>query len=499
MDFEETKSEILLLSGFSNRLEHILLALLKDHNSLKNMVDKDRAAIMSTIGQVQNELATENSERKKCVALIQGDMRKQEQLFDDKMDALASNLADSEGTARSERIKDRDMLADSIEKAKTEFQETLDGVKIDIVSEIKDNIADLGDNLSALEDAIHDDVNKLKNMMCDLGENMEEEKLLRIEDQGKIKESLQNSVGELFEKIKATNDSVYVDLSEMRDNIKTNTQLLENKVDAIGQGLENKINSVDKTFNNKLDTIFRDVEDKQNGLSLKLENDLFKLGDTLQDSENKLLERLYEEEEKRMADTDTIKNSLEEERLLRGQEAEVMKKIIADSTQSLEETLIDHRNDVNRILEEEKDERAGQHDDMITRLDRERKERMKVDDLIQNQLHDTVDNILTKQMQDNESLKEAVEKEAENQQKLRNDLENEVIKQGKEIFNELDRNRNDFEDLLEKEALIRDKQMNELCSELTNKLDDSLKCIDESHDEKLKQIYFEITVSAILF
>ena len=419
MDFEETKSEILLLSGFSNRLEHILLALLKDHNSLKNMVDKDRAAIMSTIGQVQNELATENSERKKCVALIQGDMRKQEQLFDDKMDALASNLADSEGTARSERIKDRDMLADSIEKAKTEFQETLDGVKIDIVSEIKDNISDLGDNLSALEDAIHDDVNKLKNMMCDLGENMEEEKLLRIEDQGKIKESLQNSVGELFEKIKATNDSVYVDLSEMRDNIKTNTQLLENKVDAIGQGLENKINSVDKTFNNKLDTIFRDVEDKQNGLSLKLENDLFKLGDTLQDSENKLLERLYEEEEKRMADTDTIKNSLEEERLLRGQEAEVMKKIIADSTQSLEETLIDHRNDVNRILEEEKDERAGQHDDMITRLDRERKERMKVNDLIQNQLHDAVDNLVTKQMQDNENLKEAIEKEAENQQKLR--------------------------------------------------------------------------------
>ena len=52
LDFEETKSEILLLSGFSNRLEHILLALLKEHNSLKDRVDKDRAAIMSTISQV---------------------------------------------------------------------------------------------------------------------------------------------------------------------------------------------------------------------------------------------------------------------------------------------------------------------------------------------------------------------------------------------------------------------------------------------------------------
>ena len=419
MDIDETKSEIMLLSGFSNRLENILLALLKDHNTLKDRVEKDRASILSTIGQVHNELVAENSERKKDLALIQEDMKNQEENFNGEVNALASKLAESVDSVKSQQIKDRDMLADSIEKAKKEFQETLDGVKIDIVSEIKDNIADLGDNLSALEDAIHDDVNKLKNMMCDLGENMEEEKLLRIEDQGKIKESLENSVGELFEKIKATNDSVDADLSEMRDNIKTNTQLLENKVDALEQGLENKINEVDKTLNNKLDTSLKDIEENENKYKLKLEDDICKLGDALQDSENKLLERIYEEEEKRMADTETMKNSMEEEKFLRGQEAEVMKKVMADLNQSVGESLNDYRNDVNRILEEEKDERAGQHDDMITRLDRERKERMKVNDLIQNQLHDAVDNLVTKQMQDNENLKEAIEKEAENQQKLR--------------------------------------------------------------------------------
>ena len=72
-------------------------------------------------------------------------------------------------------------------------------------------------------------------------------------------------------------------------------------------------------------------------------------------------------------------------------------------------------------------------------------------------------------------------------------MEIELIKQGKEIFNELDRNRNEFDDLLEKEALIRGKQMNELCSELTNKLDDSLKCMDESQDEKLKRFDEKLT------
>ena len=62
---------------------------------------------------------------------------------------------------------------------------------------------------------------------------------------------------------------------------------------------------------------------------------------------------------------------------MRGQETEVMKKTIVDANQNLDETLKDHRKDVNRIIDEEKDERAGQHDDMITRLDRERKERMR--------------------------------------------------------------------------------------------------------------------------
>ena len=419
IDFEETKSEILLLSGFSNRLENVLLALLKDHHLLKERVEKDKASMLSTIGQLHNGLAAESSERKTDVAIIQEDMKNQNSKFNDEIDGLASKLAESVDSAKAEQIKDRDMLADTIEKAKKEFQENLDGVKLDIVSEIKDNIADLGDNLSALEDAIHDDVNKLKNMMCDLGENMEEEKLLRIEDQGKIKESLKDSVGEIFEKIKATDDSIDADLSEMRDNIKTNTQLLENKVDALEQGLVDKINIVDKTLNNNLDTSLKDLEDKQNKVELKLEDDILKLGDALQDSENKLLERLYEEEEKRMADTETMKNSMDEEKFLRGQETEVMKKVIADLNGSLDKSLNDYRNDVNRILDEEKDERAGQHDDMITRLDRERKERMKVNDLIQNQLHDAVDNIMTKQMQDNENLKEAIEREAENQQKTR--------------------------------------------------------------------------------
>merc|ERR1711862_765513 len=98
------------------------------------------------------------------------------------------------------------------------------------------------------------------------------------------------------------------------------------------------------------------------------------------------------------------------------------------------------------------DERAAQHDDMINRLDRERKERIKGNDKIQNQLLDELEAMATKQVRDTEALKDAIDKEAEMRQNLRNDLEKELIEQGKELFNELDKNKNDTDMKLAKEV-----------------------------------------------
>ena len=59
MDAEETKTEILLLSGFSTRLETILLALLRDQKMLKDKLEVDKAAVMSAIDRVGLDLAAE--------------------------------------------------------------------------------------------------------------------------------------------------------------------------------------------------------------------------------------------------------------------------------------------------------------------------------------------------------------------------------------------------------------------------------------------------------
>merc|ERR1719192_2972624 len=81
---------------------------------------------------------------------------------------------------------------------------------------------------------------------------------------------------------------------------------------------------------------------------------------------------------------------------------------------------------MNKLVEEEKEERAMQHDDMINRLDRERKDRIRGLDSIQNQLHDDIETLTTKQMRDVEEMRDALEKEDEARQALRNDLDSMV-------------------------------------------------------------------------
>merc|ERR1712106_899866 len=80
-------------------------------------------------------------------------------------------------------------------------------------------------------------------------------------------------------------------------------------------------------------------------------------------------------------------------------------------------------------------------------------------DKIQNQLHDELEAMATKHVRDTEELKDAMDKEAEMRQTLRNDLEKELIEQGKEIFNELDKNKNDIDAKLAKE--VENRQANE--------------------------------------
>merc|ERR1712106_1176943 len=151
----------------------------------------------------------------------------------------------------------------------------------------------------------------------------------------------------------------------------------------------------------------------------------------------------------------------------------------------IDNKLSEHKENIEKIIEDEKDERAAQHDDMINRLDRERKERIKGNDKIQNQLHDELEAMDTKHVRDAEELKDAMDKEAEMRQTLRNDLEKELIEQGKEIFNELDKNKNDIGMKLAKE--VENRQANEKL--LRTDMEGSIKGLLENIDDTKTNLF----------
>jgi len=62
LSFDQTKDEILQLSGFSNRLERILLALLQEHSALKERVEKD---ISDEVAKLIKGLDKEKTDRKR--------------------------------------------------------------------------------------------------------------------------------------------------------------------------------------------------------------------------------------------------------------------------------------------------------------------------------------------------------------------------------------------------------------------------------------------------
>merc|ERR1711892_760286 len=89
---EETKCEIFELTGFSNRLEKILLALLRDQGLIKDRIEKDKTELLSAVEKVNDDLLAEKGDRTNCVNSLRSDMDKQKAEFDNALDQATKDI-----------------------------------------------------------------------------------------------------------------------------------------------------------------------------------------------------------------------------------------------------------------------------------------------------------------------------------------------------------------------------------------------------------------------
>merc|ERR1719245_625629 len=77
------------------------------------------------------------------------------------------------------------------------------------------------------------------------------------------------------------------------------------------------------------------MKTNQTDLQDRLNGEIQRLADNIQDCENKVLERIYEGEETQKKDSAELRSALDEERMLRGQEAEILKKGMQDAVDNV--------------------------------------------------------------------------------------------------------------------------------------------------------------------
>jgi len=150
--------------------------------------------------------------------------------------------------------QDRDNVSRTLDKLEADFNGKMEAVKDDFVTEIKDNIKLLGDNIDCLENAIHDDVNKLKEMVCDLGDNLDEEKLSRQDDEKKLTDFLNSEVNRMDSNISDRVGKLANDLDNTLDTlngkIDGNAKAFDDKIDLLGFFIREKTS--EKIYANQL-------------------------------------------------------------------------------------------------------------------------------------------------------------------------------------------------------------------------------------------------------
>merc|ERR1712179_33453 len=211
MTNEETKCEIIQLTGFSNRLEKILLALLLDQGLIKDRIEKDRIELKSCIDQVNDELLAEKDERLNGEKSLQNEIDKHKAVFDNELEKVTNDFGKEIENLKEQQASANQEINTAVDNLKKGTQENLAVLKQQIENEIKENVDNLKENISSLEDTVHEDLNKLQKDICDIDENLQEEKLLRI-----------NGETKLIDDLKLANDSFNNEMENLQNECSNN-------------------------------------------------------------------------------------------------------------------------------------------------------------------------------------------------------------------------------------------------------------------------------------
>merc|ERR1712130_103519 len=242
------------------------------------------------------------------------------------------------------------------EDREIEQHEVLDSLKSD---SLKDEILGLSNYSSRLERVLlalmrqqSKDRERLEGLSLALVKEKEERERGKEdaeEERAKDREAVAALERQLEDRLEGVRSELKVGLDEagrglegLEDRLTGELSRLDEGVQGLGQKCDEETkarNALGKQIAEELENVKtefeKDLERSRDELKGQIEEGKGDFDDKIVQMQDKLLERLYDEEDKRTKETEALKNGLDEEKMLRGQEQDRVRKVLADTVESL--------------------------------------------------------------------------------------------------------------------------------------------------------------------
>jgi len=431
--FEEAQKRIEEVGCFSNKLEEVLLYLLKetqdirqtitkenearkaeiekrckdlerlfqeDSNRLKEIIKKENEERQRDMKDIEAYVKKENAERKKESNQILEQIKSEEEKRKEEAKALEDKLAKEKKDLEDYLKKDALEHKQKMETENKAIKDKLDREAQDLKKKMADADEEKAEEMKILQNRLDNERKMLNDKMerekAELAEELERAEAERKTEATKLKNKLEedkkeqeNGVVQMFERLKGENENRKSEIHGLKDILVRENEKLQKDQIALGNRIEAGLGELDERLVRETNDCKKELKKSTDSITETINNDKKELKDKL-DNEYTDLKRKVELEtndlrDKMQFDKKAIVQKFEEvederqkeAKLIRAQlqkEREETKDTIVHETKNMQNQMDDNMKDILDVVKKEKHDRERDVEHVKKRIDEEKEE-----------------------------------------------------------------------------------------------------------------------------
>jgi len=431
--FEEAQKRIEEVGCFSNKLEEVLLYLLKetqdiretatkenearkadiekkckdlersfqdDSNRLKEIIKKENEERQRDMKDIEAYVKKENAERKKESNQILEKIKSDEEKRKDEAKALEDKIAKEKKELEDYLKKDALEHKQKMESENKAMKDKLDRESNELKKKMSDGDEEKAEEMKILQNRLDNERKMLNDKMerekAEIAEELERAETERKNEATKLKNKLEedkkeqdNGVVQMFERLKGENENRKSEIHGLKDILVRENERIQKDQIALGHKLDTGLGELDEKLVRETNDCRNDLKKAITGIAENINTDKKELKDKLE-NEYTDLKRKVELETNDMRDKmqfdkkamvqkfEEVEDERQKEaKLIRAQlqkEREETKDTITHETKNMQNQMDDNMKDILDVVKKEKHDRERDVDHCKKRIDEEKEE-----------------------------------------------------------------------------------------------------------------------------